>query len=317
VKLDVVIPTYNRSSLLRKTIDSLLQAPVPDGLEVTIVPVDNNSTDGTAELIHGLQAQSKLPIRYVKALRQGSSSTRNAGIHSGTSDIIAFVDDDETVDQNYYHAIHREFSDEHTEYIGGPYFADWAAPKPDWLPPGFHAVIGVIPAKPRAPMNETFPGILMGGNAVLRRRVFERVGVYSEKLGRVGRGLLSEEDAEFYSRLLKNQIHGIYVPDLIIYHHIPAERLTRRYHRRWCFWRGVSQGILDKEQREPVAYALGVPRYRFSQALKALLRLPRDLFLHKRPGDAFADELHSWGLAGFLYGKHFTQVGRLHSSQPQ
>ncbi len=51
MQLDVVIPTYNRSSLLRKALGSLLNARIPPGLEVRIIAVDNNSTDDTKAVI--------------------------------------------------------------------------------------------------------------------------------------------------------------------------------------------------------------------------------------------------------------------------
>jgi glycosyltransferase involved in cell wall biosynthesis len=308
VKLDVVVPTYNRSRLLKRNLESLLHAAVPHGFEITLVPVDNNSTDNTSDVVRQLQQQNPpIPIRYVKALRQGSSSARNAGIQSGTSDLIAFIDDDERVDRHYYEVVAREFNDTATQFIGGPYLADWAAPRPTWLPPGFQAAIGVIEPKPRTPMDRSFPGILMGGNAVFRRSVFDRLGAYLEELGRTGKGLLTEEDADFYQRLIANNIRGMYVPDLIIYHHVPAERLTRKYHRKWCFWRGVSQGIRDRNSPESVTYALGIPRYRLGQAVKGMLNVFRLSFSPRAQSQAFADELHSWGLAGFIYGKHFAR----------
>jgi glucosyl-dolichyl phosphate glucuronosyltransferase len=308
VKLDVVVPTYNRSHLLQRNLESLLQAKVPNGFDVTLVPVDNNSTDDTAEVVRKLQQQNPpIPIRYVKALRQGSSSARNSGIRSGNSDLIAFIDDDECVDKNYFEVTAREFTDPTTQFIGGPYLADWAAPKPAWLPPGFHAVIGVIEPKARGPMDESFPGMLMGGNAVIRRSVFDRVGTYLEQLGRTGNGLLTEEDTDLYHRLLANKIRGVYVPDLIIYHHVPAERLTRAYHRKWCYWRGVSQGMRDREHPESVTYAFGVPRYRVGRAVKGIVNTLRHRFSPRQQGQAFAEELHSWGLVGFIYGKHFAR----------
>jgi GT2 family glycosyltransferase len=148
----------------------------------------------------------------------------------------------------------------------------------------------------------------MGGNAVIRRSVFDSIGLYSTKLGRSGKGLLSEEDAEFYRRLCVAGLHGMYTPDLIIYHHIPADRLTRKYHRRWCYWRGVSQGLSDREFRAPVRYLLGVPRYRIGRAVRGLVTLPRHLLLTHEPGQAFADELATWDLLGFVYGKHFVRI---------
>jgi hypothetical protein len=107
----------------------------------------------------------------------------------------------------------------------------------------------------------------------------------------------------------------MYVPELIIYHYIPEDRLTRRYHRRWCYWRGVSQGIADKDLKENVSYALGVPRYRIGRAMKGLASLPRHLVSSETAGQAFADELTLWDLAGFIYGKHFVRIDKYYAEQ--
>lgn len=312
MKLDVVVPTYNRSGLLRRTISSLLQARVPENLEVTILIADNNSSDDTAQVVREIAAQSSIPVVHVLETRQSSSYARNAGISAGHSEIIGFVDDDEEIDEHWYEVIAREFSDPTTEFIGGPCLANTSTPLPAWLPPGYNGVIGVIDPKPRAPYGPSFPGNLNSGNAVIRRSVFDRVGQYSPNLGRSGKGLLSEEDVELYRRLIDAGIHGLHVPDLIIYHYIPASRLTRQYHRRWCYWRGVSQGVLARDQKEPVAYTLGVPRYKIGRALKGLTSLPSHI-LSRKPGSAFANELSLWDLLGFIYGRHFIRIERYYA----
>src|SRR5579875_3725175 len=86
--LDVVVPTYNRSELLRKTILSLLTATVPEGLEVSIVVVDNRSSDRTAEVVKELQSGAGLPLIYVLEHAQGSSAARNAGIAASKGQLI-------------------------------------------------------------------------------------------------------------------------------------------------------------------------------------------------------------------------------------
>lgn len=315
MKLDVVVPTYNRSTLLRRTISSLLQSPIPFDMNVTIVIVDNNSKDDTEQAVREIQSQTSRSLLYIKETNQGLSHARNAGIRAGAGDIIGFIDDDEEIHRDWYNIVAREFADQATQFIGGPYLANWAATAPPWLPPGYHAVIGVVDPKPRAPFGHDFPGNLMGGNAVIRRSAFEQVGLYSTKLGRSGKGLLSDEDAEFYRRMVAANIHGIYVPDLIIYHHIPADRLTRNYHRRWCYWRAVSQGISDKDFKEPVTYIFGIPRYKIGRALKGLAYLPVRIFPRHRPGETFAGELASWDLFGFIYGKYFIRIERYYGKQ--
>lgn len=315
MKLDVVVPTYNRSNLLRKTISSLMMAKIPKGLEVTILVVDNNSKDDTEQVVREVQADREDKITYIKEINQGLSHARNAGIRAAKGEIIGFIDDDEEIDTNWYNVVAREFSDQNTQFIGGPYLGNWSAPSPSWLPPGYHAAIGVVPPKPRSPYAGTFQGNLMGGNAVIRRSVFDIVGLYSTKLGRSGKGLLSDEDAEFFRRLRKSQIYGMYVPDLIIYHYIPKERLTKKYHRSWCYWRGVSQGLFDREIKEPVRYVLGVPLYRIGRAIRGMISLPRHMFITRESGLAFADELASWDALGFIYGKFFINIEKYYGKQ--
>jgi hypothetical protein len=102
---------------------------------------------------------------------------------------------------------------------------------------------------------------------------------------------------------------GYYRPDLIIHHYVPPERLTKRYFRRWCFWRGVSQGVLDRRRPAPVPYVLGVPRYRVGAAVRATIDLGRALLGGRDPARTFQSELAWWDLAGLVYGKHFYSAG--------
>jgi len=67
----------------------------------------------------------------------------------------------------------------------------------------------------------------MGGNAVIRRATLERVLPYPERLGKIGNKIRSGEDEVIYHRLLDIGARGIVLPDLIITHWIPAERMTR------------------------------------------------------------------------------------------
>ena len=311
--LDVVVPTYKRSELLRRTITSLLRASIPANLDVSIFVVDNNSEDDTEAVVGEFQALTSRRLVYIREKNQGISHARNAGIRYGSGDLIGFIDDDEEIDENWFDVIAREFADSTIQFIGGPYLPNWAAPAPRWLPPGYHAVIGVVVPKPRSGFGDGFPGILMGANAVVRRSAFESVGLYSIKHGRSGKVLLTDEDAEFYDRLCSANIQGIYVPDLIIHHYIPASRLTRSYHRRWCYWRGVSQGYAARGSKEPVPYFWGIPRHRIGRAVRGLISLPKHLLSSEGAGLAFKAELASWDLLGFIYGKYFARMDRYYT----
>jgi glucosyl-dolichyl phosphate glucuronosyltransferase len=304
MQLDVVIPTYNRSLLLRKALRSLLDARLPPGLEVRITVVDNNSSDDTREVILAEQAKADRPISYVFEKRQGRSPALNAGVAATSGSHVGFIDDDEQVDKSWYEQIVSVFSEHDVDFIGGPYVPQFESAVPEWLPREYNSVIGAVDGgTSRVPFDRNYPGILMGGNAVFTRETLQKVGPYSIALGRSGNRLLSCEDEEMYERLLAAGARGLYVPELIIYHFVPTERLTKRYHRAWCFWQSVSSAVLDRIRPQPTAYVLGVPRYFYGRALRGMLRLAS--IWNREPASRFSNELSLWELAGFFYGKHF------------
>ncbi len=307
MKLDVVIPSYNRSALLRRTLVSLLAAPIPNGLEVSLYVVDNNSKDETGDVVRAMQAETQRALHYLVETRQSSSYARNTGIQAGDAELVAFIDDDEEIDTHWYEVVYREMQARDYAYLGGPYLARPGLRLPVWLPPSYRAATGVHDPKPRAIFGAGHAGNLNSGNAVIRRSVFTQIGLYSEKLGRSGVGLLAEEDADLYRRIQAAGFVGLFVPELIIYHHVPPERMTKRYHRRWAFWRGVSLGVVDREQPEATAYRFGVPQYRLGRALRALLGVP-GAWLRGRSALAFDQELSVWDLAGFVYGKRRVRI---------
>jgi hypothetical protein len=105
---------------------------------------------------------------------------------------------------------------------------------------------------------------------------------------------------------------GFYVPDMVVQHVIPADRLQKKYYRRWFYWRGISRAMLyadtglDMEAPEQstldfskVAHIAGVPRYLFRNALNAIkdtvaARVRRD------PVAAFEREVWLWFFAGII-----------------
>ena len=316
MQLDVVLPTYNRSRQLALTIESLLAAPVPPGLNVLVTVVDNNSKDGTRALVES-RMRSDGRLRYAFEQKQGRSHALNRGITSTSGDLVGMVDDDEEIDSTWYQTIARAFTDPTLDFIGGPYIPRWEISPPAWVPEKYGSVVGSVKAGDReAPYDANFPGLLMGGNAVVRRRTLERVGLYATWLGRVGNRLLSGEDREFFGRLLQSGAKGRYLPDLVIHHHVLAERCTKDYFRSWVFWHGVSMGVLarrgntyDPAFRGP--RLLGIPRWRFRQAVTSLVTAVAGKLTRKNPAQVFAAELTAREYGGMLYGRHF--FGRAHS----
>ncbi len=87
-KISVVIPIYNMSAFIDKTLESVLRQEYPAH---EIIVVDDGSTDDTPVI---LEKYSGI-IRSRRTLNSGPSASRNIGIEMATGDYIAFLDADD------------------------------------------------------------------------------------------------------------------------------------------------------------------------------------------------------------------------------
>lgn len=89
-EVSVIIPTFNRSNLLKKTLRSILNQTYTD---YEIVIISNGSTDGTEEVVKSYKDQR---IKFIFQNGSGSpASPRNRGIKVAQGKYIAFCDDDD------------------------------------------------------------------------------------------------------------------------------------------------------------------------------------------------------------------------------
>jgi GT2 family glycosyltransferase len=88
MRLSVVIPAYNRATLLPITLRSLLaQERVAD----EILVVDDGSTDGTAAVAEAFGS----PVRVIRQANQGPGVARNRGLAEARGEYIHFFDSDD------------------------------------------------------------------------------------------------------------------------------------------------------------------------------------------------------------------------------
>ena len=87
--ISVIIPTYNRSRCISRSIDSILNQTYQD---FELIIVDDGSTDDTEELI---KKYTDLRIHYKKINHSGAGAARNIGILLAKGDFIAFQDSDD------------------------------------------------------------------------------------------------------------------------------------------------------------------------------------------------------------------------------
>ncbi|MGH9411931.1 MAG: glycosyltransferase family 2 protein [Vicinamibacterales bacterium] len=311
MKYSVVIATYNRADDLRETIASLAALSTSASWEVVVV--DNNSTDATRAVVAAAAQTFPVPLRYAFEREQGRSPALNAGLRLAGGDIIVTTDDDVRIEPDWLDRCGDALDRLACDYIGGRVLPIWGGPRPRWLPDhgGKHwAVIALLDYGGES--LEFGSRVPLGVNMAFRRQAFDRAGPFDPHTGRRAGTLLGQEVREWCIRARAAGLRGCYAPEMVVRHIIPAARLTKRYFRRWFYWRGISRARLyeraglDMEAPEAttldfrrVPHLFGVPRYLYRKALwsaaaAAAAAVRRDSVA------AFDHELWLWFFAGIV-----------------
>ncbi|MCU1385817.1 MAG: hypothetical protein JWL71_4514 [Acidobacteria bacterium] len=279
----VLICTYNRAALLAETLDSLAgcsSSPV----RWNVIVVDNNSDDGTRDVVTSRIGGYPVALEYLFEAQQGKSHALNAGLNATTAAIVLFTDDDVRVPEGWIDASCAAMLEEPSiDYTGGPVYPIWECPCPSWLNQrrsDLWGTLAILDYGPERFIFEEQRRVPLGANMAVRRSLIDHVGGFDPQLGRRGNSLLGQEQAEFFCRTRAAGARGLYEPAMGLQHHVPAARLTKDYFRRWWFWKGVSKSRL--ERRHPVTELgidlrevptiAGVPRFMFGSALRDAVR---------------------------------------------
>jgi len=98
----VIIPAYNRASILPETIDSIQQQSF---LSWEIIVVDDGSKDNTAEIIKDLAVRDQR-IKYVYQDNAERSAARNNGARHAEGRYLFFLDSDDGFEPHHMHEVH-------------------------------------------------------------------------------------------------------------------------------------------------------------------------------------------------------------------
>ena len=91
----VVIPTYNNASLLDRTLAAVAAQVVKRPRSWSVVVVNNNCTDATAEVVAAHAARRTIPrLTRVREPQQGLSHARQRGVREARGAWVLFIDDD-------------------------------------------------------------------------------------------------------------------------------------------------------------------------------------------------------------------------------
>ncbi len=182
--VSVVIPAYNAAWCVERAIRSALGQDYP---HVEIIVVDDGSTDGTPRILERYENE----VRVLRKENGGLSSARNAGIAAARGDYVAFLDADDFW-------FPKKLSRQMSLMTANPAL-------------GFTSTAAIVVTEKGTPLSvwrcpregpclttaifsrlSAVPG--SGSGVVVQRRLFDRAGLFDERLPSV-------EDVDMWLRL--------------------------------------------------------------------------------------------------------------------
>ena len=230
-----MVPARNAAEGLPRLLDALAVQQA-NGLEVIVV--DDASTDATPDIV-----RSAGNVRLVQAGEHaGVARARNLGIRSAGGGLVAFVDADCVPSPNWAERAVAAFADLQADILAGQIDVTMARPSPV-------ALVDLVHYYDQ--QRYVSEGFAATGNLWVRREVFERAGLFDERLER-------GEDQEFVRRAVAAGARLHYAPEVSVSHQ--ARGLGAQVRR--CFAIGTDRGVAGLRSRARSGSYVGPERYR-------------------------------------------------------
>jgi glycosyltransferase involved in cell wall biosynthesis len=179
MKFSFIIPAYNEENYIFDSLDAIFQM---DGLKrlpfFEVIVVNNASTDKTEEIIR----QNFPAVKILAENRKGVTIARNKGGFEAKGDFIVFFDADVRPPRDWLKKTVR-YLNKHSDAVAlsGPYHYEGLSFLQNAFVKGFY---NVMPFFGEIIISTLLKkgGIMQGGNIVVKKDIFVKVGGFDEKI---------------------------------------------------------------------------------------------------------------------------------------
>lgn len=286
--VSVIMPAYNRESVISRAIDSLLKQTC-DNWECIIV--DDGSIDGTARIVNQYCAKDAR-IKWISNERKkGANGARNTGISHAIGDYISFLDTDDEYLPDTIESQIKEFQTRNIDFL---YSDIWFVNAEGQITP--HDMnLGIQGNVYPLVLDKGFlsPGIVIS----VKKECIKAVGMWDESLP-------SSQDDDLCFKLSKNYTVG-FVDKVLAIAHASNNQISSDQNRVsmgwWMLWNKYESDVLAYCGKEVMAKHYKECLHNFIQSNN--VKMSRKAYKkYSHFGGTLPKRRRLWLLAFFLSG---------------
>lgn len=119
LKLSILIPVYNERTVVRRSLEQVIQAPLPEGMERELVIVDDCSRDGTWDILQEIAAGRPFIRLFRHEVNQGKGAAVRTAIQHAEGDFCLIQDADLEYDPQEYPVLLRPLLEGRADAVFG------------------------------------------------------------------------------------------------------------------------------------------------------------------------------------------------------
>lgn len=231
MKFSFIIASINRDEELQKCIISIERAyEYRKDIEIEILVVfqcvDKNKTIKT-------KYPEVLFMYYIDKI--GLSVARNFAIKKSRGEYLIFIDDDAMIKEDFIDILSKNVNEANA--LCGKI-----------IDPINSLVFSRFLNAEKKSLNRFDFRYFMGSSHVLKKSIFEEIGLYDESFG-VGSKYHGAEESDVFFRLLRKNKQVLYIPDLVFFHSIPNKTpVSKVFNNAYAVGAMLTkQAIIDKK----------------------------------------------------------------------
>jgi len=234
-EIDICVCTFRRPHIVQ-TLNSLAAMNTNADWSLRAIVADNDEIPSTKETIEAVAKNFPFPLIYIHAPARNISIARNACLDNAKAPLVAFIDDDEIVDESWLIEIVKRLDETKADAVIGPVKAIYEDNCPDWVRKGDYLSREAVYVN-----GEICTGYT--ANVLFDQTSMPFKGQrFLIELGQTG-----GEDSAFLKSAYQKGAKIEYAPNALITEVIPDERTKFMWLARRRFREGQTHGMMMNE----------------------------------------------------------------------